>query len=273
MAKRTKKPTETVHILNLVPSKGTERDWKFEDALNSRALGAVAALPQEKDLRQAWWTIGNQEDTGSCVGWASTDGVMRYHLVTAGKLPKNGRVSPRFTWMASKETDEYTTRPETVIEGSGTSLKAAMDICRKYGVVKEEMLPFHIATKMYVGDENVFFAAAAQYRASSYFNLVKNLNQWKTWLASNGPIMAGLNVDATWDSATATHGILDAFQPNTVRGGHAVCIVGFRKDGRFIIRNSIRNSWGTSWGDNGFAYASEAYINGAFFPESYGITL
>jgi C1A family cysteine protease len=122
---------------------------------------------------------------------------------------------------------------------------------------------------MYSGDENTFYASAAQYKASAYFNLGKELGQWRAWLASAGPIMAGVRVDATWDAANATHGILDAFQPNTVRGGHAICIVGYRKDGRFIIRNS----WGTGWGDNGFAYASEAYINGAFFPESYGVKL
>ena len=28
-----------------------------------------------------------------------------------------------------------------------------------------------------------------------------------------------------------------------------------------------------AWGDHGFAYASEAYINAAFFNESYGVTL
>ncbi len=269
MAKRSPNVKATRRICNLVPSRATENDWKFEHAVQSGALKAVSALPTDKDLRQAWWTIGDQGETGSCVGWASTDGVMRYHLVTAGRLPKDGMVSPRFTWMASKETDEFVSRPETFIEEAGTSLKAAMDICRKYGAVLEAVLPFHVNTLMYPGDENTFFATAAQRKAAAYFNLARNLNQWRTWLAAGGPIMAGVQVDATWDAATATHGILDAFQPNTVRGGHAVCIVGYRKDGRFIIRNS----WGTSWGDQGFAYASEAYINGAFFPESYGIKL
>lgn len=261
---------EADRICNLVPSRNTERDWGIEHALAANAIAAPpAALPASVDLRAAWWKIGNQEDTGSCVGWASTDGIARYHMVKTGKIAQPGLLSPRCTWMASKETDEFTSRPQTFIEGAGTSLKAAMEILRKFGAVPELMLPFHITTKMYVGNENTFYATAAARRVASYFNLGKNLDSWRNWLATHGPIMAGLNVDATWDNATATHGKLDAFQPATVRGGHAVCIVGYTADKRFIIRNS----WGTAWGDQGFAYASEAYINAGFYSESYGVTV
>jgi C1A family cysteine protease len=269
MARKIRSARAIRRICNLVPSKATENDWMFEHAVESGALGAVAALPPSKDLRESWWDVGNQGETGSCVGWASTDGVMRFHLVAAARLARKERLSPRFTWMASKETDEFTSRPGTFVEEAGTSLKAAMDICRKYGVVLESMLPFDIQTLMYTGDENTLYASAAQRKAAAYFNLAKNLQQWRTWLATSGPIMAGVNVDATWDGADETHGLLDTFQPDTVRGGHAICVVGYRKDGRFIIRNS----WGTSWGDKGFGYASETYIKGAFFPESYGIKL
>lgn len=269
MASKRQVRAQAQRICNVVPSRKTETDWPFEAAVRSAAISAVKAAPTSVDLRATWWNVGDQEDTGSCVGWASTDGVMRYHLVKAGKLGKQERVSPRATWMASKETDEFVNRPETFIEGAGTSLKAAMDICRKYGVVPEPMLPFHIGTKMYVGDEDAFFATAAQRRAASYFNLGKSFVKWRTWLASNGPVMVALNVDATWDNATATNGLLDTFQPNTVRGGHAVCLVGYRADKRFIIRNS----WGAAWGHKGFAYASEAYITAGFYNESYGITV
>ena len=261
--------TNFLRICNLVPSKGTETDWKYEDAVASGALGAVAALPASVDLRQGWWDVGDQGQTGSCVGWASADGVVRYHMVNANKLPKPGKLSPRFVWMASKETDEFVLRPESFIEEAGTSLKAAMDVCRKYGTVKMSLLAFDINTLMYTGAENAFYAAAAQCRITSYFNLGKNLNQWKSWLATNGPILAGLSVDHTWDNATATHGNLDTFLPNTVRGGHAVTIVGFTGTGRFIIRNS----WGNAWGDKGFGYASPAYITGGFFDEAYGVTV
>src|SRR6185436_4502386 len=57
------KKTKTGHvkrICNLIPSKDTQRDWTFGDALASRALTATAALPASVDLRQSWWTIGDQ---------------------------------------------------------------------------------------------------------------------------------------------------------------------------------------------------------------------
>jgi C1A family cysteine protease len=260
----------TVHrICNLVPSRGTETDWKYEDAVAAGALGAVSAPPASVDLRAAWWAIDDQEDTGSCVGWATAEGVVRYHMVQAGKLPKTVQLSPRFVWMGSKETDEFDGRPETFVEEAGTSLKAAMDLVRKYGSVKMNLLPFHIATKMYTGNENAFFAQAAQRKISAYFNMHRNLNQWKSWLAAHGPILVGLSVDSTWDNATATGGNIDTFMPNTVRGGHAVAVVGYTSTGRFIVRNS----WGTSWGDQGFGYVSPAYIAAGFFDESYGITV
>jgi hypothetical protein len=256
-------------ICNLVPSKGTEKDWKFGDALASGALGAVAAPPPSVDFREAWWKVGDQGMTGSCVGWATADGVARYHMVKANKLAKTELLSPRFIWMASKELDEYTLRPESFVEGAGTSLKTAMDVLRKYGVVTNNLLSFDIKTHMYVGDENTFYATAAQRRTNAYFNLYKDKKRWKSWLAAHGPLLVGLTVDRTWDNAAATKGMLDKFVASSVRGGHAVAVVGYTKNGRFIIRNS----WGKAWGDKGFAYASEAYIDGAFYDEAYGVSV
>ncbi|MBM3530742.1 MAG: C1 family peptidase [Alphaproteobacteria bacterium] len=266
---------QSQRICNVEPSRNTQNDWSFENAVAARALGAPGAAaaplaaPVSVDLRAPWWGIGNQETTGSCVGWASADGLARYHFVRAGRLAQNAKLSPRFVWMASKETDEFVNRPETMIEGAGTSLKASLDILRRYGAVPETLLPFKIATNLYLGNENAFFATAASRRIASYFNLQKNLAAWRNWLAAEGPLLVALNVDATWDNATATNGNLNTFQPATTRGGHAVCVVGYTAANRFIVRNS----WGTAWGDRGFAYASESYINAAFFNESYGIRI
>jgi Papain family cysteine protease len=261
---------EVNRILNVIPSKDTQNDWSINTAVEAGMLAAPAALPASVDLRQGWWKIGNQGGTGACVGWGTAEGVLRLHFANAGRIPKTdgGMLSPRFIWMAAKETDEFITRPTTFIESDGTSLKSALDIARKFGAVKNSVLPFSSGT-LYQGDVNTFYAIASQLKISAYFNFQKNLNQWRTWLASNGPILAALSVDATWDHAAATHGNLDVFQPNTVRGGHCISIVGYRADGRFIVRNS----WGTTWGDQGFGFATEAYIQAAFFNEAYGVNL
>lgn len=261
---------ETKRILNVVPSKETENDWSLANAVESGMLTAPAALPASIDLRENWWKIGNQEQTGSCVGWGTADGVLRWHFAKAGRIKKTeaDRLSPRYVWMAAKETDEFTTRPSTFIETDGTSLKSALDIARKFGVVKDSVLPFK-SGRLYQGEVNTFYATASQLKISAYINLFKNLTQWRTWLASNGPILAALSVDQTWMDASAANPNLDTFQPDTVYGGHCIAIVGYKTDGRFIVRNS----WDVTWGDNGFAYVSADYIQAAFFNEAYGVNL
>ena len=260
------RPRRVKRILNCLPSKGQEQDWFVEHARDASVMAAAPPVPAAKDLRAPWWKVSDQGSTGSCVGWASADAVLRWHFVKAGRLAKTEKLAPRFQWMAAKETDTFTTQPTTFIESDGTSLKAALDIARKYGAVKETVLPFDSA-RLYGGDVKSFYALASQLKINAYFNLGTDLVAWKAWLATNGPILTRLGVDRTWDDATVTTGNLDLYKSNTVRGGHAVAVVGYTTT-RFIVRNS----WGTGWGDKGFAYASPAYAQAAF-TEAYGVAL
>jgi papain like protease len=256
----------TRRILNVLPSMKIEMDWNFENASEAGVLAAPAAIPPTKNLRESWWEINDQGSTGSCVGWAVGDSVLRWMLVKAGRLRTNELLSTRFIWMASKETDEFLTQPTTFIEEDGTSLKAALDVTRKYGAVLDDVLPFKTG-QLYPNPAKTFYALAAKLKISSYFNLGNNLGNWRTWLATKGPILTRLDVDATWDSATQNNGILDVYQPNTARGGHAVALVGYTTTS-FIVRNS----WGKSWGDKGFGYASWSYAQAAF-TEAYGVSV
>jgi hypothetical protein len=269
-SRRRKTPSAVSgHICNVIPSKDTEKDWRFGDSVDAGVLRTAGPLPPSVDLREPWWAINNQENTGSCVGWATADGVVRWHMVKARKLAKAKMLSPRHVWMASKETDTIRSRPESFIEEAGTTLKAALDVARKHGVALEEDLPFHLSTQLYTGPEATFYARCSRRKIASYFNLELKLTNWKTWLATQGPILAALQVDGAWDNATATGGIIDTFDQSTVRGGHAIAVVGYRSDGRFIVRNS----WDTTWGDSGFGYVKPAYIRKSFFPEAYGVNL
>jgi Papain family cysteine protease len=172
------------------------------------------------------------------------------------------------------EEPEFTDYPTTFLERPGTSLKSALTVLRRYGCVPEGDLSFE-PDKLSHKAQNAFYATASIYRIKSYFTLRRSGDNWQTvaegwknWLATQGPILTRLGVDATWDDAKNTHGNLDVYKPNTVRGGHAIAIVGYTSD-RFIIRNS----WGAvSWGDKGYGYASHAYAQAAF-DEAYGMTL
>jgi hypothetical protein len=267
---RTSDRASTARILNCVPSEKQDTDWQLHNAADAGLLASGArAAPRSKDLRDgtaAWWKIADQGATGACVGWATADSVLRWHFVQAARLAKTEPLSPRFVWMAAKETDQFVAQPTTFIESDGTSLKSALDVCRKWGAVRDAVLPF-ASGKLYVGEVATFYAIATQMKIAAYFNLGTTPDGWRRWLATGGPILTRLDVDATWDDATATKGKLATYKKSTARGGHAVALVGYTPT-TFIVRNS----WGTGWGDGGYAYASNAYAAKAF-TEAYGVAL
>ncbi len=252
-------------VLNCVPSVKTENDWTFEDAVKSEAVQILGPAPKSEDLRKDWWRIEDQGSTGACVGFATAYGVLRWHYVKNGIIGKDVRPSARFIWMANKETDEITNYPTTFLEGAGTQVKRALGIARNYGCVLDTDLPMN--GKLSLLSEAAFYTKAAKLRISSYHNLTRDQKKWREWLAFQGPILTRLDVDKTWDEARDTKGVLEKYLPETSRGGHAVCLVGYTEE-YFIVRNS----WGTNWGDHGFAYALNGYAKEAF-NESYGAVM
>jgi hypothetical protein len=253
------------YILNCIPSAGTDQDWTFEDAIDAAVVQIPKKYPGSVDLREDWWAIDNQGGTGACVGYATAYGVLRWHYFRAGLITEEQAPSARFIWMANKETDQLVSYPTTFIETTGTQTKLALRVARKYGCVLEDDLPMQGPLSSM--SRARFYTRAARMRIASYHNLGRSLKRWRRWLAYQGPILTRLNVDKTWDDADENEGHLETYQKKTVRGGHAVCLVGYTPE-YFIVRNS----WGTNWGDEGFAYAHDKYAKKAF-TEAYGAVM
>ncbi len=265
VARRAPKAFTQQFVLNCNPSVSTDNDWTFEDSVSSGVSHLSRAIPGRKDLRAPWWKVEHQGNTGACVGYSTAYGILRWHYVHAGWIRRTQKPSARFIWMANKETDGITSYPTTFLESAGTQTKLALNVARKYGCVLEADLP--IKGGLSTMTSAASYAKAARFRIASYHNLGRDLDTWRRWIAHQGPILTRLNVDAAWDNAASTNGHLKRYRPGTARGGHAVCIVGYTP--QYFI---VRNSWGARWGDEGFAYAWDAYAANAF-TEAYGAVL
>lgn len=274
-------------------SQNQEKDWDIEHAFFSGYL-SDKEIPKEILLHEASflkkWTIHKQNPGSySCVGYAVTD-VVYWHLKekeaeenrNLNKDKPLQRLSARFNWMAAKEMDDFTDRPTTFIEQEGSSLKAGLDVARKYGSVEDNLLPTD-SNALFQGTARHFYAHAATNIINSYFNLLisktqffeteeeRNMVQlliWKKWLAENGPILVRIQVNSIFDKAEKSP--LKNNRNNSNQKDihyHAALLVGYT-DKELIIRNS----WGTDWGEKGYAHLDESYALD-IIDEAYGITV
>jgi hypothetical protein len=244
-------------------SKETGNDYGVAEA----RLGD-AQLPESVDLRRPWHPISDQGETSSCVGWAVADSVLRWHLVESGRLAPDQKLSARHVWMSAKETDQRDDYPSTFLEQDGTSLKAGLDVVRKFGVALESELPWDgsLATV----PPAAFNKSARRRRIMAYFNLgddtvpdrAARFPEWRKWLHQNGPVLVLVAQDQHFLTAT---GDLTAFDMASIHGSHAAALVGYGPE-HFLLRSS----WGTDWGDEGYVWMSLEYTAQAVI-ESYGM--
>jgi hypothetical protein len=227
------------------------------------------------DLRRAWWDIGDQGKTGSCVGWAIADSVLRWHFVEAGRLPEEKHLSVRFIWMAAKETDDDTREATAFIELADTKIEAGLNIVKRFGIVDEDTLPFS-PTEMYEGNVAEFYNNASKFKIADYKSLigpkeedVLDSNLVCKWLAENkrhggGPVVVRMGTDKRFVEANKNNSVFETYDEwdAASRGDHCAAIVGYYREGdkMYFI---LRNSWGQDWGDGGYAFVSKEYLREA----------
>lgn len=235
-------------------SPDTERDYGVAEAHHGDAT-----LPDEVDLRRPWHPIADQGHTASCVGWTVADSLIRWQLVEAGRLEPDVRLSARYIWMAAKEFFQREEFPSTFLETDGTSLKAGLQVARKFGVALESEFPWDgFVTK----DHDEFNRDVRLRRILGYYNLGLDPHEWRKWLHQTGPVAVLIKEDR---HLQATTGELDDFDEDSVTGSHAAALYGYGPD-HFLLRST----WGTDWADQGYAWLSPRYAEQAIL-EAYGV--
>lgn len=228
--------------------------------------------PRERDLREGrdWYSVRDQQQTGSCVAYALGDGVMRWTLVELGRLESDQWLSARYIWMASKEIrgqrltkEEW--RPTTFLEEAPTNAKDALEVVRRFGAVRSGLL--HWNGNLNRGPVERFFKRAGELKITAYHSLdhpnpITRERRWRQWIDQHGPVLVTLTVDRSFIDGEGT---LEQFDDVAKPFLHACTLVGYDEK-RFIIRNS----WGEGWGDGGDIPATSRWFDRAI-EESYGV--
>lgn len=218
-----------------------ERDYKITRMVPAKA----ALLPASIDYTDKMTPVTNQGSEGTCVAFASVDGMKEFQDKLEYKEFKN--LSPRFVYQHAKEIDGDPNE-------EGTYIRSAMQVLLDRGVCYESCWPYipkSPGTPCQDADKE-----AEAFKIERYARL-ESLQAMKESLVANGPFV--LSILCFNGIFTAPGGVVPMpKEGEEYIAGHAICIVGYSDIEK---RFKFKNSWSVSWGDHGYGYLSYDYVN------------
>jgi len=224
-----------------------KRDYKITRMTAIQA----AVIPNSIDYTPKMGPVGDQGDEGTCVGFATVDGMKVYQEdIDQGKFLG---LSVRYVYENARIVDDDPPDEE------GTSIRAAMSVLTDKGVPPESCWPYvpHLVGKPCPEAD----ALAAPNQEAGYWRIdgADIVQAIKESLVANGPLVVGINVYESFEDPIKSFGgnIPMPESGEQLLGGHAVCIVGYDdKTEKF----KFKNSWSKLWGNFGFGTLPYAYM-------------
>jgi len=242
--------------LNVTPAQmnATSKDISLA---SSKLTASAYTYPTSWDWRSVkdknWVTpIEDQKDCGACVAFA-TVGVGEATLKILGNdSTKNPDLSERFLFEHGGGNCN-----------SGAQFERMLSAFENPGTVNATCAPYYPDTSTCPNWQSDLT------KLNSY-TTIKTAADAKQWIATKGPVMAGMIVYTDFFDYT---GGIYSYQYGDVAGNHAITLIGYNDPGGYWIG---KNSWSTEWGDNGYfkiAYGecgigSDFY----FYGETFGAT-
>lgn len=228
--------------------------------LKCKALGDAEGkpLPTKYDINE--YTdlpqIKDQSSLGSCTAQAAA--YMYETYLRVANLSKD-TLSRRFLYKVTRDLLGW--KGDT-----GAYLRTTMQALATFGVPPEKFCAYDIAK--YDEEPGAFLYAMAQnYQALTYYKLSNGtmsiedvLNSIKLNISSNRACMFGFTVYSNMDGSGD---ILLPDKLSSVRGGHAVCLVGYDDTYRVGTATGavkFANSWTPNWGHTGYGYLPYDYF-------------
>lgn len=215
-----------------------ERDYNYADIMGAAGDSNVE-LPEEFKL-EFFDNINeyNQGATNMCCAFVLT-------IINQFNRGEKKRFSP---------LSIYGNRYDTDYQGNGLITRQAAAHAVKEGMCYIDDLPFLVdmpeAAQIFENNKSVLLPKMADHKIESYFTI--NLEDLKRYIyTEKKPALLAIPVYNSFERV-GKDGIIDENTGKMV-GGHAITVIGWTKEGRWILANT----WGIKWGDNGYGYYNQ----------------
>lgn len=234
-------------------------------------FGAVndRALPAEIVLRPYVLEVYDQDQTNSCVANATIAAIeLRYRL--RGAMPP--RLARRGAYVLARALARGDTA--TPLTDDGCYPRMMFKAGKNVGFPLESFAPFSVDKIDEELDWKTLQDASAHritgwYRSDVYG--AARIGQIRQALANNYPVVFGAAVGPSFMDA-GPHTVVMPEEPEKVRGGHMVTIVGYRTSNSGRVEFLILNSYGTGYADGGFVWVDESFVTDPRSSDFYVIT-
>jgi len=234
------------------------RDKRFMTTIKDHKtlVSLEASLPTSIDHSDGMSPVKDQENLGSCVGFAVSAlkewQEQKEHNVEVQAGKKDHRTGKYYDlseawiyWMC-KKIDEWPGE-------EGTSLRFAMKVLQKIGVPPESAWPYD---DINYGEPSSWSHLIARWSLIDSYYRIDNLIELKIALV-NGPVCIGVAVFEEIFYPDASGIVKMPVNEEYSQGGHAVCVCGFSDETGLF---KFKNSWGKEYGQNGYGYLTYDYI-------------
>ena len=214
----------------------------------------LKVLPDEFDLSGGMPPVYDQGNLGSCTANAIA-GVVQYQQIRQN-VPEGQNVPSRlFIYYGEREIED------SIPYDAGAFIRDGMKVVKNLGAPPESDWPYVISTFTQRPPDNAY-TNALKYQTLKYARAYRASHILRSHIVARKPLIFGFTVfESFWNSAGNFPYVCAMPSDNdSIDGGHAVVITGYKKSDQYGYIYKIRNSWNTSWGDRGYFYMPEAYL-------------
>jgi len=197
------------------------------------------------DLRPILLPVRDQGHRGTCLAFAVT--ALHEVLRAAGATGGEDLAEEAVYWGCKQVDGNWT---------PGTSFQSASAALPRWGQPAEALWPYDPRRPDGVPYHPPVPPGGDDWHQTGLHSVATTSAEVRALLTGSVPVALGITIYPSFYQPSGTGHIADPQPGDPKKGRHAVVAVGFNDD---IL---IRNSWGPDWGVGGYAWITDAYVDG-----------